>query len=814
MQITKLCHVCRHYPIIFNQLARYHKVNPLLLTHTRIAQQHYFHKRCLHLSILRYDEDKLKSTKGFSNFANKGKKSTSTTTNASSTSSSSQDEKPSETQSEKATEKPEVPRPQKKADENIQIPTDFSSAKKMFEDFQKDFQKDFEKANNKYNKNQSDQNMNTNWSNLILMALGVFALFYYYDTYQNKYVTVTWQEFVRKYLLSGQVESISVVDKTAQAKVSSMPGKLIQFQIINLESLETNLEKIQREMGVEFADRVIVEGSRESLFTSKNIPWNMITFFAIGAAMLYMTRGGKSGVGKGSSGGGLGGLGRGFNPFNTGDHSKVIKKGEIDVRFRDVAGCEEAKIEIMEFVNFLKKPQQYEELGAKIPKGAILNGPPGTGKTLIAKATAGEASVPFITVNGSEFHEMFVGVGAKRVREIFDSARKHAPCILFIDEIDAIGRKRSGTNVGGNSESDQTLNQLLVEMDGFKTIGTNVVVLAGTNRVDVLDPALTRPGRFDRLIYVGAPDIKGRASIYQIHLKALKTDLDKVALSRKMAARTPGFSGADIANVCNEGALIAARDGAKSIEEKHFAAAIDRVVAGLEKKTKVLQPDERKTVAYHEAGHAVTSWFLQYADPLLKVSIVPRGKGLGYAMYQPKELFLVTAEQILDRMCTALGGRCAERVFFGKVTNGAQDDLQKVTQFAYAQVTQFGMSDKVGQVSFDPNDNNGFHRPYSEATAELIDAEVRRMVQEASDRTMEILESKKDLVDKLAQRLLEKEQLERADLIEVLGERPFKEKSTYEDFVEGTGGDEEVTELPEGLKGWNDDNEEDEKIKK
>jgi len=558
-------------------------------------------------------------------------------------------------------------------------------------------------------------------------------------------------------------------------------------------------------MGVDYSRRVFAEAGKKSLLStifSKSLD---LLFFIFTLLILRRMLMGPGAPGKKPGPGGSAGLMRGLNPFAGAEsHAKVLKQGDIDVRFKDVAGCEEAKIEIMEFVNFLKNPSRYEELGAKIPKGAILSGPPGTGKTLLAKATAGEASVPFISVNGSEFHEMFVGVGASRVRDMFSTARKNAPCILFIDEIDAIGRKRSGANIGGGSEGDQTLNQLLVEMDGFNTIGTNVVVLSGTNRNDVLDPALMRPGRFDRQIYVGLPDIKGRASIYKIHLKALKTDLDKDALARKMAARTPGFSGADIANVCNEAALIAARDAAKSIEEKHFASAIDRVIAGLEKKTRVLQPEEKTTVAYHEAGHAVTSWFLQHADPLLKVSIVPRGKGLGYAMYQPKELFLVTTEQLLDRMCTTLGGRCAERIFFNKITTGAQDDLQKVTQLAYAQVTQFGMSEKVGQVSFD-NSNQTFQKPFSESTAELIDEEVRRIVDEASQRTLQILEDKKDLVEKLAKRLLEQEQLERKDLVEVLGERPFKEKSTYEDFVEGTGSEEENTELPEGLKGWNDD---------
>merc|ERR1711992_29855 len=457
-----------------------------------------------------------------------------------------------------------------------------------------------------------------------------------------------------------------------------------------------------------------------------------------------------------------------------------------------------------EFVNFLKNPQQYLDLGAKIPKGAILTGPPGTGKTLLAKATAGEANVPFVSVSGSEFLEMFVGVGPARVRDMFAMARKHSPCILFIDEIDAVGRKRGRNVGGGNSEAENTLNQLLVEMDGFNSAQSNVIVLGATNRVDILDKALLRPGRFDWQIYVSAPDIKGRASIFKVHLSGLKSELDKADLSRKMAALTPGFTGADIANVCNEAALIAARELASSIVHKHFEAAIERVIAGLEKKTQVLQPEEKKTVAYHEAGHAVTGWFLQYADPLLKVSIIPRGKGLGYAMYQPKEAYLLSTEQLFDQMCMTLGGRAAEMIFFNRITTGAQDDLQKVTKSAYAQITQFGMNERVGNVSFE-QDKSGMvlDKPYSEATAQLIDEEAGKMIGEAMQRTLKLLRDHKDDVIKVAERLLEKENLNRDDMIELLGPRPFKEQHTYEQFVEGTGSFEEDTELPAGLKDWN-----------
>ncbi|XP_036374886.1 AFG3-like protein 2 isoform X1 [Megalops cyprinoides] len=639
-----------------------------------------------------------------------------------------------------------------------------------------------------------------------LSGTAFWATVSYYYFFRNAGREVTWKDFVNSYLAKGVVDRLEVVNKR-YVKVIFAPGKTpvdgqyVWFNIGSVDTFERNLETAQMDMGIEGENRLPVVYSTESdgSFLLSMLPTVLIIGF-----LLFTLRRGPAGAGR--PGRGMGGL------FSVGETTAKVLRDEIDVKFKDVAGCEEAKLEIMEFVNFLKNPKQYQDLGAKIPKGAILTGPPGTGKTLLAKATAGEANVPFITVNGSEFLEMFVGVGPARVRDLFVLARKNAPCILFIDEIDAVGRKRGRGNFGGQSEQENTLNQLLVEMDGFNT-ATNVVVLAGTNRPDILDPALMRPGRFDRQIYIGPPDIKGRASIFKVHLRPLKleSDLDKEVLARKMAALTPGFSGADIANVCNEAALIAARHLSDAINQKHFEQAIERVIGGLEKKTQVLQPEEKKTVAYHEAGHAVAGWYLEHADPLLKVSIIPRGKGLGYAQYLPKEQYLYTKEQLLDRMCMTLGGRVSEEIFFGRITTGAQDDLRKVTQSAYAQIVQFGMNDKVGQVSFDlPRQGEMvLEKPYSEATARLIDTEVRELISTAYTRTHALLAERKTEVEKVALRLLEKEVLDKNDMVELLGSRPFVEKSTYEEFVEGTGSMEEDTSLPQGLKDWNKERDKD-----
>lgn len=636
-------------------------------------------------------------------------------------------------------------------------------------------------------------------------VLGIAATIAFLATltfFEVGYKEIAWKDFVYNYLSRGVVEKLEVVNKK-WVRVQLSPGAAVEgrgttiwFNIGSVDSFERNLENAQVEMNTEPQNfiPVIYKTEIEASSLSGMLP----TLLVIGFLIWMMRRSAEMmGGRKGKRGGGLfGGMME--------STAKLINSSEIGVKFKDVAGCEEAKIEIMEFVNFLKNPQQYIELGAKIPKGAMLTGPPGTGKTLLAKATAGEANVPFITVSGSEFLEMFVGVGPSRVRDLFAMARKHAPCILFIDEIDAVGRKRGGRSFGGHSEQENTLNQLLVEMDGFNTT-TNVVVLAATNRIDILDKALLRPGRFDRQIFVPAPDIKGRASIFKVHLGPLKTILDKLELSRKMAALTPGFTGADIANVCNEAALIAARDLSDTIILKHFEQAIERVVAGMEKKTNVLSPEEKKTVAYHEAGHAVAGWFLEHADPLLKVSIIPRGKGLGYAQYLPKDQYLYSKEQLFDRMCMTLGGRVSEEIFFGRITTGAQDDLKKVTQSAYAQVVHYGMNEKVGNVSFDmPKDGEMMiEKPYSEETAQMIDVEVRKLIETAHIRTRELLTEHKDKVERVAERLLKQEIISREDMIELLGKRPFPEKSTYEEFVEGTGSFEEDTTLPEGLKEWN-----------
>ena len=476
--------------------------------------------------------------------------------------------------------------------------------------------------------------------------------------------------------------------------------------------------------------------------------------------------------------GGTGGGGPGGQIFNIGkSKAKVFEKGkQTNVTFKDVAGLEGAKEEIEEIVAFLKKPKKYTELGAKIPKGALLVGPPGTGKTLLAKAVAGEADVPFFSLSGSDFVEMFVGVGASRVRDLFKQAKEKAPSIIFIDEIDAIGRARGKNNgFNSNDERENTLNQLLTEMDGFGT-NSGVIILAATNRADVLDKALMRAGRFDRQIYVDMPDINERKEIFEVHLKPLK--LDKAMDIDFLARQTPGFSGADIANLCNEAALIAARKDKKFVEKQDFLDAVDRIVGGLEKKNKIITKEEKRSIAYHEAGHATVSWLAQYAHPLVKVTIVPRGRSLGAAWYLPEERSITTTEQILDEMCMALGGRAAEELIFGKISTGALSDLEKVTKQAYAMVAMYGLNKRVGNISFyDSQGQQSFTKPYSEDTARVIDEEVSKMVEEQYQRALTLLAANRDKLEALANKLLEKEVIFKEDLVAIFGERPWDLKT-------------------------------------
>jgi AFG3 family protein len=478
--------------------------------------------------------------------------------------------------------------------------------------------------------------------------------------------------------------------------------------------------------------------------------------------------------------------GPGGQIFNVGKSKAQLFDAEnkVKITFDNVAGLDEAKVEIQEIVEFLKNPSKFTKLGGKIPKGALLVGPPGTGKTLLAKAVAGEAGVPFFTLSGSDFVEMFVGVGAARVRDLFKQAKEKAPCIIFIDEIDAIGRSRGkGQMPGSNDERENTLNSLLVEMDGFGT-DSGVIVLAATNRPDVLDSALLRAGRFDRQISIDKPDISGREAIFKVHLKPIKTaeDVDP----KKLAAQTPGFAGAEIANVCNEAALIAARKNKTAVDMQDFQDAVDRVIGGLEKKTKIISPEEKKIVAYHEAGHAVAGWFLEHADPLVKVSIVPRGvAALGYAQYLPKEQFLYQTEQLIDEMCMTLGGRAAEQIIFGKISTGALSDLERITKMAYSIVSVYGMNEKLGNVSFYDSKADGYKmtKPYSEATAEMIDQEVSKLIQFAYTRTLDLLRKHHSELETLAKELLEKEILFQADLERLIGKRPFEKETTYQAFT-------------------------------
>ncbi|MEN9697147.1 MAG: ATP-dependent zinc metalloprotease FtsH [Bacteroidota bacterium] len=588
----------------------------------------------------------------------------------------------------------------------------------------------------------------------------------------EKYVKVENKKVVRIYIKADSVQKEFYVQKfkTKLPKEKVKGNYLFEYKVEDWASFNREVENIY----TKYAITNIPDSSSDS-----ESDWfgpianTLITMVIIVVIWVLMMR--KMGGGAGGSGG-PGGI------FNVGkSKATLFEKGgtKVNITFADVAGLEEAKEEVMEIVDFLKNPKKYTNLGGKIPKGALLIGPPGTGKTLLAKAMAGEAQVPFFSLSGSDFVEMFVGVGASRVRDLFKQAREKAPCIIFIDEIDAIGRARGKNAMMSNDERENTLNQLLVEMDGFGG-DTGIIILAATNRPDVLDSALLRPGRFDRQISIDRPDVKGRQEIFKVHLGPIK--ISESLDIYKLAEQTPGFAGADIANVCNEAALIAARKGKSGVEMQDFQDAIDRVIGGLEKKNKIISPEEKEVIAYHEAGHAICGWFLEHAYPLLKVTIVPRGTAaLGYAQYTPKEQYLYTIEQLTDQMCMTLGGRAAEQIFFGKISTGASNDLQQISKMAYSMVTTYGMNDKIGNVSFyDASQENSFQKPFSEETGKIIDEEVRKMIGEAYQRTLELLTEHKADVETLAKALLDKEVLHKSDVEELVGKRPFEERKSAE----------------------------------
>jgi cell division protease FtsH len=637
--------------------------------------------------------------------------------------------------------------------------------------------------NNQAPEKKPDKNLkprfNTNWIFAVLaVSLILFSLFN-----NGKSVQQTTKTEIMNMIASRDIDKIIVVNKE-QAEIylkkealesgrypklpkpgsgfgMSLPKPNFTYNIGD-SNFETFIIDAQKSAGYAEKDYIYPDYQTRKNWFGDIISWLLLPVLLIGFWLFMMKR---------MSGGGAGGAG---GIFSVGKSRAQIfdKDTNVKLNFNDVAGLEEAKTEVMEIVDFLKNPKKYTNLGGKIPKGALLIGPPGTGKTMLAKAVAGEANVPFFSISGSDFVEMFVGVGASRVRDLFKQAKEKAPCIVFIDEIDAVGRARGrNANFGSNDERENTLNQLLTEMDGF---GTNmgVIILAATNRADILDRALMRAGRFDRQIHVELPDIVEREAIFKVHLRPIK--LEKTFDIGFMAKQTPGFSGADIANVCNEAALIAARKNKTVVEKQDFLDAIDRIVGGLERKTKIISPEEKKTIAYHEAGHATVSWLLEHASPLLKVTIIPRGRALGAAWYLPEERQLTTREQILDEMAYALGGRASEELIFGRISTGALSDLEKITKQAYAMVSFFGMSDKVGNISFYDSSGQsdfGFTKPYSEKTAELIDQEVNLIIAESYVRAKEVLKNNMKGLTELAELLLEKEVIFSEDLERIFGKR-------------------------------------------
>ena len=610
----------------------------------------------------------------------------------------------------------------------------------------------------------------------------------------NQEKTTTSQ--LEEYLREGDVDKIVIITNTRQAKVylndtalqkevhkkvaepSLLPSAAPTAQYVldfgDLQNFENTIKTIKSENNL----ATVIDYDKENNYLLELLI-SILPFVLIIGVWIFLMR--RMSGGSGAPGGG--------QIFSIGKSKAKLFDEKTDTRtsFKDVAGLEGAKEEVQEIVEFLKNPEKYTSLGGKIPKGALLVGPPGTGKTLLAKAVAGEAKVPFFSLSGSDFVEMFVGVGASRVRDLFKQAKDKSPAIIFIEEIDAIGRARGKNNItGSNDERENTLNQLLTEMDGFGT-NTNVIVLAATNRADVLDKALMRAGRFDRQIYVDLPDLNERKEIFEVHLKPIKTSetLDLEFLARQ----TPGFSGADIANVCNEAALIAARKEQKSVTKQDFLDAVDRIVGGLEKRSKIITPDEKRAIAFHEAGHATVSWMLQYAAPLVKVTIVPRGQSLGAAWYLPEERQIVRPEQLLDEMCATMGGRAAEKIIFDTISTGALSDLEKVTKQARAMVTVYGLNDKIGNVTYYDSSGQseyGFTKPYSEVTAQTIDKEISNLIEGQYQRAITILKENKDKLTKLAERLLEKEVIFKDDLEEIFGKRPFEKETQPEVSQEGT----------------------------
>ncbi|CAX43343.1 component of mitochondrial inner membrane m-AAA protease [Candida dubliniensis CD36] len=599
----------------------------------------------------------------------------------------------------------------------------------------------------------------------------------------NDDTEINFQSFVTDYLTKNLVKKVTVINNSVVEVELNDNGaqqhhqqKKLYFTIGSVESFERNLREAQDKYDIPPQLRVPIHYTTKGNMARFLI--NFLPTLLFLGAIYWMTKKAASSMG------GMGPMG-----FGKSTAKKFNQETDVKIKFKDVAGMAEAKQEVMEFVKFLQNPEKYEKLGAKIPRGAILSGPPGTGKTLLAKATAGEAGVPFYSVSGSEFVEMFVGVGASRVRDLFKTARENAPSIVFVDEIDAIGKQRSkGNATGANDERETTLNQLLVEMDGFDT-SDHVVVLAGTNRPDILDRALMRPGRFDRHIHIDNPELLGRKEIFDVHLQkiTLQKDIDP-DLSGRLAALTPGFSGADIANVCNEAALIAARYNAEYVTLRHFELAIERVIGGVEKKSKLLNPEEQKIVAYHEAGHAICGWYLKYAHPLLKVSIIPRGQGaLGYAQYLPPDQYLMSTLQLYDRMIMTLGGRVSEELHFASVTSGAHDDFKKVTGIAQSMVLRFGMSKTVGMVNYyDTRSQDDLTKPFSDETSRIIDSEVQRIVNDCYQKCKQLLIEKSKEVELVAQELLKKEFITREDMIRLLGKRPFPETNdAFDKYLDG-----------------------------